>query len=570
MEETVINKKKDNSIQMCVRRIKRKNENLEKKDISNVNETIDHIDNGVICKDDKRTTSLMDTPLFKAIIFILLTIQSVLILLVLRLIKIKNIKYKLKNEQIICLTEIVKFFCSFLFFFHENHFNIKKAFYNVINILTKQITTIFLLLIPSVLYYVQNVCFFISLLNISSSVVQLVYQFRIFFVVLFSYLMLNKKFTKLQLLSIVFIIYSLVCLKNYNIEEEANNLGTKKFSNEKKIRHCNNPQLLNYVYKKNVTKNPSYHLYCSSGYKGNSQNLLLPCLIKWKYFKRDHVGNPTKKTKRNSNRNANTNIKKSMNQLEIRYKHENEIKTNEVDEFLCRKQVQYKYHTDTSEVFQKKYKLLGVTATLIATFTSGFSNVFLQLIYKNNHFSFWFQNMCLSFYSILMSLLMRNISLSHILQRVVYNKKKEKKTFQQIENEKGNILHTHEVLDNSKLYEETNGSPHNNSSLVFLTFRRYFFHYFNSFNEFLFICIIVLLNSIGGLFVAILIKCSNSILRFFITPISLLINVYISIVFFKDLSFSVHFFIALVCVFISLFLYCSDQFTLNHYKQKVL
>ncbi|CRH00616.1 UDP-N-acetyl glucosamine:UMP antiporter, putative [Plasmodium relictum] len=512
-------------------------------------------------KNNKNDKNIFRNDLFfKATLFVVLTVQSVLTLLMIRIKKIKNINYKLKNESIILMSEIIKFCVSFFFYFNENKFSIKLVSKNIREIIVKEKICMLSLLIPSVLYYIQNIFFFISLSNIPTPLFQLLYQFRILTVVMFSLLILKKKFKNTQILSIIFLFLSLVCLKDYNLND---NHSIYKKETETSL---NNNRDKCYLHKEWVdnklienTRNKNHLLYFNYKEKSFTSNRALLY-----FFEESKKRNILQKImNKNLNKNIFANNKKKFHKI---YYINNDIITNsnidicERDDNICSKggnninnyNNKNICHIDNASNNRKFSNIIiGTVTTFLATFTSGFSNVFLEFLYSNCKFPLWFQNMCLSFFTIIISSATKNINLSLIFNKYSKNK------FSLNEYEKSYLYkNTKFELFNMKEEKEIE----NEEILLLQRLKNYFYQYFDSFNEFLYVSFLVFLNSTSGITIAVFIRYIDSISRFFITPISLLINVYISSIYFKDFDFTFNFFISLIFIFLSLFLYSKKNY----------
>ncbi|CRG97830.1 UDP-N-acetyl glucosamine:UMP antiporter, putative [Plasmodium gallinaceum] len=493
---------------------------------------------------------------FKAALFVVLTVQSVLTLLMIRMKKVKNINYKMKNESIIFLSEIIKFCVSFLFYFNENKFSLKLVSKNVGDIITRKKVYMLSLLVPSTLYYIQNIFFFISLSNIPTPLFQLLYQFRILTVVMFSLLILKKKFRNTQMLSIIFLFLSLVCLKDYNLND---NHPTYK----KKINaSIDNNTSKCYLYKELVDnnlneriRNQNNFIYLNHKEKPLSSNRVLSF-----FFDENKNANIFEKImNKNINKNILWNNRKKFG--EIDYINNDFISNNNINIYESdiksnnKSNNNFNYYNNRNSfcidnIDNNNNKigniLIGTLTTFLATFTSGFSNVYLEFLYSNYRFPFWFQSMCLSFFTIIIGSVTKNIDV-----HLVFNKYSNNKI--PLGEYRRNYLSKDMDFKMSNIEEK---KEIKNEEILFLQkLKNYFFQHFDSFNEFIYVFFLIFLHSTGGLTVAVFIKYVDSVSRFFITPISLIINVYISSMYFKDFNFTFNFFISLIFVFFALFLY---------------
>ncbi|CAD51418.1 UDP-N-acetylglucosamine transporter [Plasmodium falciparum NF54] len=556
-------------------------------------------------KNEELKKIYMNNGFIKIMLFIILTFHSILFFFVIRIKKSWNINYKFKNENIIFTTEIVKFIISFFFYFKEHKFSTILVYKSIQDIITKRRLYIVCLIIPSLLYYFQNIFFYISLANIPTPLFQLLYQFRILTVVLFSFIILKKKISYSQKISILFLFLSLACLKDYNINNNDHKISYDKESKiypsyhdiiannyfllkdflfphmkknicskrnihfhnfNNKIVHINNfliPYLFHHITKKKKNifqniinnkcmQNKNYKLYDDrmNIYKNRDKGNILPQYEKSKYNKTTTI--PNNNNNNNNNNNSNNNKKNKKNYYNI-------YSNIYYNFYEHRKQKIYKYLMNYKKLsFNnirhniKKYPnfFIGIVTTFLSTLTSGFSSVFLEFLYKNYAYSFWFQNMCLAFYTIIFSYFTKNFDLYKFFKNL--KKKKEKNIF--IYNNEQNDNTIKKINNNStNIYH--NNIKHLDSYLLFYLIKNYFFQHFNSFGEFLYLSLLIILNSIGGILISIFIKYSGSVSRFFVTPISMLFNIYISSIYFKDFHCTLNFFISLIFVSFSLYFY---------------
>lgn len=237
-------------------------------------------------KNEELKKIYMNNGFIKIMLFIILTFHSILFFFVIRIKKSWNINYKFKNENIIFTTEIVKFIISFFFYFKEHKFSTILVYKSIQDIITKRRLYIVCLIIPSLLYYFQNIFFYISLANIPTPLFQLLYQFRILTVVLFSFIILKKKISYSQKISILFLFLSLACLKDYNINNNDHKISYDKESKIYPSYHdiiANNYFLLkDFLFphmKKNICSKRNIHFHNFNNKIVHINNFLIPYLF---------------------------------------------------------------------------------------------------------------------------------------------------------------------------------------------------------------------------------------------------------------------------------------------------
>ncbi|SBT36583.1 UDP-N-acetyl glucosamine:UMP antiporter, putative [Plasmodium ovale wallikeri] len=485
-----------------------------------------------------RGSSQLDEFARKTVLFVVLLLHTLLIYTLIRIKKIKNINYKLKDESIIFMSEIMKFIISVFFYFSENKFSIKLVKENVKDIIVKKKLYLISLLVPSILYYFQNIFFYISMSNIPTPLFQLLYQFRILVVVIFTFILLKRKIKMTQMISMTFLFLSLVCLKDYNIDYNfyAEEKGKKeiisrdtshefsiskdstlatfrdKFWDKKKILFYSFQNkslssnifvlslLLSAVKRRNVYSN-GVTTSCSAG--------MIEGCTSGDHLANAHIGN-AKLDDRIGNAKLDDRIGKNA-----------PVQIN-------RKEKTYKINNI----------IVGILTTFLATFTSGFSSVFLESLYIKYRNSFWLQNIFLALFTIILSIFTTNLNISSFLYKL----------------SKNDLTVEEHSSDNNSLYRNTQ-----NEYFFYDKVKNFFFQYFNSINEFAYICTLIILNSIGGIITSIFIKYVGSFPRFFITPLSLLFNVYISAIYFQDFHFTFNYLISLAFVFFTLYFYVKEN-----------
>ncbi|SOV11729.1 UDP-N-acetyl glucosamine:UMP antiporter [Plasmodium gaboni] len=570
-------------------------------------------------KGEELKTIDMNNAFIKIMLFIILTFHSILYFFLIRIKKSENINYKFKNENIIFITEIVKFLISFFFFFREHKFSTILVYKSIKEIITKRRLYIVCLIIPSLLYYFQNIFFYISLANIPTPVFQLLYQFRILTVIIFSFIILKKKISYSQKISVLFLFLSLACLKDYNINDNGHTISYDKESRTNSSYHdiiTNNYFLLkDFLFprmKKNIWYKRNIHLDNFNNKIVNINNFLIPYLF-------DHITQKKKNIFQNiinqksiqnennklydhrmnliyKNRDRGGNISPGYEKLEYNKK-DTTIPNNNNNNMKNKKNYYNIYSNMYYNFYQhRKYKIykylmnykklsinnirhnmkrypnffIGLVTTFLSTLTSGFSSVFLEFLYKKYAYSFWFQNMCLAFFTIIFSYFIKNFDF-YVFFKNFKKKKKEKKKLIYDDEQNDTIIKNKNENENKNNKINNNNNNNNSSSsthiyhnnikhldsnfFLFYIIKNFFFQHFNSLGEFLYLSLLIILNSIGGILIAIFIKYSGSVSRFFVTPVSMLFNIYISSIYFKDFHCTFSFFISLIFVSFSLYFY---------------
>ncbi|GAW81502.1 hypothetical protein, conserved [Plasmodium gonderi] len=494
--------------------------------------------------------------LVRIILFMVLITHTLLIQLTIRIKKIKNINHKLKEENIIFISEIMKFLISTVFYLNENKFDLKLVREYMSDIIKEKRVYVLSLIVPSVLYYFQNIFFYISMSNIPTPLFQLLYQFRILIVVIFTFIILKRKIKKTQLISIIFLLFSLICLKDYNMNYNSPSVDITDVMENRDI-HIGNVKMMN---------NNNTSLYNMKG-KSLTSTLFVFSRLSKKINKRNVLSNILNNINcvhilQNSERNHYyyyygtiidyCSIRNITDNVEA-----SKVRTPTWDNYLHRIQennvIEKNKHDDNSTNFVilknnswNNNIIIGVLTTLLATLTSGFSSVFLEYLYINYRFSIWFQNMCLAFFTIILSLCTNNLNISAIFKNI---SKKENHEIEFVQHEQRD----HQKCSVQQKWKQKHLDPQ--PLLYKVNFFFFFSKYFNSFNEFLYILLLVILNTFGGIITPIFIKHVGSFSRFFVTPISLLFNIYISSIYFRDFDFTFNYFISLVFVSFALYFY---------------
>ncbi|ANQ08580.1 Uncharacterized protein PCOAH_00031220 [Plasmodium coatneyi] len=480
-------------------------------------------------------------PLIKITLFVVLIVHTLLIYITIKTMKMEKIKHKLKEENIIFITEIMKLLISSFFYLHENKFNLTSVRKNITDVLTKKRSYVVSLTVPSIMYYFQNIFFYISMSSIPIPLFQLLYQFRILVVVIFTYILLKRRIKISQLISIVFLFLSLVCLKDYNLGNDAHKEGTCKVLPLKD----NDVGVLRGILLYNMKK------------KYLNKNTRFDFSTLWRALKRREVFQNMLK------RNSCPHFASDKNHHDV-VNYSRGISTDGAQTHVepCKVMTIMKsasppyghppQHEYTPQNMSKPKKntrnniIIGVLTTFLATFTSGFSSVFLESLYLNYRYSFWFQNMCLAFFTIILSLSTSHLDITSLLRRFFPGGDHSRENTVQEE---------HRPTDPPPHGEEQpDDGPPPNGVTLFLS------NHFNSVREFLYVALLIVLNSVGGIITSVYIKHVGSFSRFFVTPFSLLFNTYISSIYFKDFRFTMNYFISLVFVSFSLFFYFRGHF----------
>ncbi|KAI4839766.1 UDP-N-acetyl glucosamine:UMP antiporter [Plasmodium brasilianum] len=545
----------------------------------------------------------------KVILFVVVTVHSLLIYSMIRIKKIKKINYNIRDENIIFLTEIVKFFTSLIFYIHENKFNLKLIRENVSDIFSTRRFYVISLVVPSILYYLQNMLFYVAMYNIPTPLFQLLYQFRILIVVLFTFLILNKKIKSTQVVSITFLFLSLICLKDYNMDY--NNHTSHKndkinWSNDIPHDQC---LFTNYIWNK---KDILFYFHqgkslCSIGTGGNISSsssshkmgyplflyeMKMKLLFQQKLNKKygsyifpDHARNNCEMELSNgcisdssdafiirisaSGANNSDSVRRGTPNSVVSIGSTNAYITsyasnasNTCDGIAKPINREEMYDPPSNNIKNEEKHghnniLIGVLTTFLATFTSGFSSVFLEFLYVNYRYSFWFQNICLAFFSIILSVCMNNMNMSSIFNKFLNKNYTRNNNYDMITLHRSlKNRHCDDFHDSDNCYSCCNWDDY----FLLSNIRNYFAQYFNSFKEFVYVFSFIFLNSFGGIMTSIFIKHVGSVTRFFVTPVSLLFNIYMSSIYFKDFEFTFNYLISLVFVSFSLYFYFKEMY----------
>ncbi|CAD2108119.1 UDP-N-acetylglucosamine transporter, putative [Plasmodium vinckei] len=498
----------------------------------------------------KKKAESYDNSLLKITLFFVLLAHTIIIYILIRIKKIKNINCKLKDKSIIFISEIVKLLMSCFFYSKENQFNIKIIKNNLVDIVVNKKLYLIYLMLPSVLYYIQNILFYISVSNIPIPLFQLLHQFRIFVVLIFTFLILKKKIKREKIISILFLFLSLISLKDYGIHF-TNYFVRQNYSNTKHIGIFNNTS------NHNITK---YKLL-------NQFNVLLFYYILQKKTLNKHVLNLPillllqKHEKKNILKRLDSEPY-SQNSLPL---HNNEyyikqvLQNDKSDESKTVVPKQFNMNTGVIKNMNNNI-IVGIISTFSIALISGFSSVFLEYVYINYKHSFWVQNLFLSFFTIIISLLTDNLN-------IPFDTTKLTKKNETIKNQKDNL--NDKEKQNKQNIESFANTPWENTKCPIINkIIYYFYKHFNSFSEFIYVSTLIFLNGIGGIITSVYIIYAGSFSKFFITPISLLFNIYISSIYFKDFEFTVNYLVSLVFVSFSLYLFFKDTFKSAANKSK--
>ncbi|CDU18754.1 UDP-N-acetylglucosamine transporter, putative [Plasmodium yoelii] len=511
---------------------------------------------------EQRRNESCENSILKTTLFFILLAHTIIIYILIRIKKIKNINCKLKDKSIIFISEIVKFIMSCFFYSKENKFNIKIIKNNLINIIVNNKLYLIYLMLPSILYYIQNILFYISVSNLPIPLFQLLHQFRILVVLIFTFLILKKKIKKEKILSILFLFLSLISLKDYDINFTnyfiRQNYNTTKHIDIFKITTNNNITKYKLLNKFNVL----LFYYILEKKTLNKQILKLPILLLLQ--KHEKKKKKIKKIASQSYSQNNLNLDNNEYYIEqLLENNKNQDKTNEIKTAMLKR-----FNINTSVIKNINNNIIiGIISTFLITFISGFSSVFLEYVYLNYKHSFWLQNLFLSFFTIVISLLTKNLNISFDIPN---SQKKDESDKLQKGNTNGHQSGKSGKNEKSEKNGKNGKSGKNVNPFTDTPLERtnwdivnkliyYFYKHFNSFSEFIYVSILIFLNGIGGIITSVYIIYAGSFSKFFITPISLIFNIYISSIYFKDFEFTVNYLISLVFVFFSLYLFFKDS-----------
>ncbi|KJP88819.1 hypothetical protein AK88_01509 [Plasmodium fragile] len=495
--------------------------------------------------EDDASSPYVKNTLIKVTLFVVLIVHTLLIYLTIKTMKMEKINHKLKEESIIFITEVIKLIISSFFYLQENKFNIKLVRDNITDALTKKRSYVVALTIPSIMYYFQNIFFYISMSSIPMPLFQLLYQFRILVVVIFTYIILKRRVKISQLISIVLLFLSLVCLKDYNPWNDAHNWGSgnvpSKGNDVEDLRRIlfyrvktkslnrNTPFVFSTLLRELKKRKVSLHMLNKNECPHLLSNADADPASEKNYY--DLVNySRTVSTRGDKNHVEPCKVRTTTRDATPPYGHPSQ------HEYYHHPHNMVKTNTTQNKI------IIGVLTTFLATFTSGFSSVFLESLYLNYRYSFWFQNMCLAFFTIILSLSTSHLDISSLFRGVPRGGEdvmKENCT---------NETHRPMCAPRDGQEQPDDGPPPNEVT-------SFPFNHFNSLREFLYVALLITLNSVGGIITSVYVKHVGSFSRFFVTPFSLLFNTYISSIYFKDFRFTMNYFISLVFVFFSLFFY---------------
>ncbi|GAB67013.1 hypothetical protein PCYB_103630 [Plasmodium cynomolgi strain B] len=493
--------------------------------------------------------------LIKATLFVVLIVHTLLIYLTIKTMKLEKINHKLKEESIIFMTEIMKLIISSFFYFHENKFNLTSVRDNITEILTKKKSYVVSLTIPSIMYYFQNIFFYISMSSIPIPLFQLLYQFRILVVVIFTYILLKRRIKISQLISIVFLFLSLVCLKDYNLGNGTHRRGkpidedsrggpidthTKQTWNVLPLKDNHVEDLggilLYNLKKKSLNKNTRFDfstlyrvlkkrkVFLNRLNKNSCHHPLSDPDLEKNYY--DIVSS--------SRRISTDGVQSDVEACKVRT-----TTRDDTPPYGHQPQDEYTPHNMVKPEKTTRNKIIiGILATFLATFTSGFSTVFLELLYLNYRYSFWFQNMCLAFFTIILSLSTSHLDISSVFRRFAQGGEAPREDVMNENAAREEVMKEYtareeavkenaareEVIKENAAREEVikenaanpkqhrpmgaprdgeeqpdDGPPPNGVTL-------FFSNHFNSVKEFLYVALLIILNSIGGIITSVFIK----------------------------------------------------------------
>lgn len=516
-----------------------------------------HVTNGTTSRNGRPSEEGMSPPqventFIKITLFVILIVHTLLIYITIKIMKMEKINHKLKEESIIFLTEIMKLIISTFFYLRENKFNLTSVRENITDTLTKKRSYVLSLTVPTIMYYFQNIFFYISMSSISIPLFQLLYQFRILVVVIFTYILLKRRIKISQLISIVFLFLSLVCLKDYDLANDAHSRGTWNPLPSEDNNLGDLRGILLYNMKTKSLKKSTQFDFSTASRTLKKRKIFLNMLKRnsCHHFKSD----PDPGSEKNGYDIENYSRKISTDGAKIDME-PCKVRNTTSGFTIPFENPSQMEHTPRNLMKPKKTTrnniIIGVLTTFLATFTSGFSSVFLESLYLKYRYSFWFQNMCLAFFTIILSLSTNHLDISSVFRRLFPGGEAAKELIM-----KENIVtEEHRPTGAPSHGEEQpdNGPPENGVTL-------FFFKHFNSLREFLYVALLIILNSVGGIITSVYIKHVGSFSRFFVTPFSLLFNIYISSIYFKDFCFTMNYFISLVFVSFSLFFYFKGHF----------
>ncbi|EAA22454.1 hypothetical protein, partial [Plasmodium yoelii yoelii] len=340
----------------------------------------------------------------------------------------------------------------------------------------------------------------------------------------------------------------LISLKNYDINFTnyfiRQNYNTTKHIDIFKITTNNNITKYKLLNKFNVL----LFYYILEKKTLNKQILKLPILLLLQ--KHEKKKKKIKKIASQSYSQNNLNLDNNEYYIEqLLENNKNQDKTNEIKTAMLKR-----FNINTSVIKNINNNIIiGIISTFLITFISGFSSVFLEYVYLNYKHSFWLQNLFLSFFTIVISLLTKNLNISFDIPN---SQKKDESDKLQKGNTNGHQSGKSGKNEKSEKNGKNGKSGKNVNPFTDTPLERtnwdivnkliyYFYKHFNSFSEFIYVSILIFLNGIGGIITSVYIIYAGSFSKFFITPI--------------NFEFTVNYLISLVFVFFSLYLFFKDS-----------
>lgn len=177
------------------------------------------------------TTVQLDAVHLKYISLITLTVQNAALNLTMRAARTQ--KEQFSAAVAVTISEVIKFFtCLAIIIYQENSF---KCGLNVfkISVIYNYIDTL-KVAVPSLVYYIQNNLLYIGSTHLDAATAQVTYQLKIMTTAIFSVVMLNRKLSKVQWVSLVILFLGVATIETLIIKKPGNIEGNETESKESK------------------------------------------------------------------------------------------------------------------------------------------------------------------------------------------------------------------------------------------------------------------------------------------------------------------------------------------------
>ena len=151
-----------------------------------------------------------------SLIFIVL--QTTLSVILMRYSRTISTKTEYLSSTAVVMAEFIKLIIASIFYFRESNLPLNQKLFN----LTKQFQ---LISVPGIIYAFQNNLIYIAISNLSATVFQVSYQLKIATTAVMSYLILGKRFSIYQILSLILLFLGVVIVQVTNSPSNSNNIS---------------------------------------------------------------------------------------------------------------------------------------------------------------------------------------------------------------------------------------------------------------------------------------------------------------------------------------------------------